>query len=317
MPIDFDEVTRRYKERLATAMPENPWRSETKHQVEAQSGSTVVRDEVDINLEHLLDDSNIAPTKKGENSGEALSNLVPQDICAAVHESLPRELRDLIYEALCFGQTASVQAPSLRSEGYFENTHDFHWCYPQYSGYPFAREAVETYYKTVEFSLFVWDFDLHERFMGNDKFGIKDIRPAEFIRHIVLLSQSRFSIVTLRNELQGYISTTLTYLSRTINKACHIQLFVELPDKRFRSKLRLQFYDFVAPELLFMLIRGFRTGIRWDDGFEFWMEPVTEEGVEGYLEKQRKRLIDTAISLRNHGLSRGEVEVWPTMNGLR
>jgi hypothetical protein len=99
-----------------------------------------------------------------------------------MHASLPRELRDMIYEVIVPGNiTIFVDDDShpdnagWRTAGFFNNKDKHYtWADPFYIdtrlvGYNVAREMVETLYRTINFRIF--SDKILQRFLHTDRWA--------------------------------------------------------------------------------------------------------------------------------------------------
>jgi hypothetical protein len=184
--------------------------------------------------------------QRADKTADRHMRLTCQALCATVQETLPRELRDMVYESLlkgkprtqyyrwgwscrCFGSGNTHVWPESAGRDTLHCRHAMpkHLKDRDTLGSDTFREFAEVWYRTARPE--IYDFDSLPGCFHKDSFQIS-LRPASVLRHIQLAIRRPWKVAYKQEEwLQGWKDALrqLSILKKNVNIT--IQVYKEIP----------------------------------------------------------------------------------------
>ncbi|KAF2250163.1 hypothetical protein BU26DRAFT_604391 [Trematosphaeria pertusa] len=128
---------------------------------------------------------------------EHYAKLSCRALCEQMWATLPRELRDAVYEDIV--GPSLIHKPAFWRRKMRTLGRDAHWWNGEYVGNEVLRELAETWYRTQRFR-----FSLPEaipKYLDTDEFGL-GIDPTEFIAHVELVRVQKGGFQLRRSKLR-------------------------------------------------------------------------------------------------------------------
>jgi hypothetical protein len=198
--------------------------------------------------------------------------------------TLPREIRDIIYNALLeeynplpvsnksFSETTGALLPSPDMD--LDTLLKQHWVQAEHTGSQFLQELVETLYENMPVKLLNTPHRATTAFLNRDPFALSlPLLPSTYLKRIIVVVDSFFFRSTnfvlpfhdlpsqdMANRYQPWVVECLQVLESIVNKRC--KLIVQVTET-WKCLTRVLLY--VGPRLRIMKDAGFDIEV-WDGG---------------------------------------------------
>ena len=131
---------------------------------------------------------------------EAYGKASCRRLCQTMHDRLPRELRDIVYESLISGSMRDVSAAGGSDCEPIHTKNQAHYWRPEYAGKQMITELLETWYQSTRLHLGL-DIGFLETFLF-EKVDFLDI-PRHRVISQISITLDRRDLVSCRHEIQN------------------------------------------------------------------------------------------------------------------